>query len=451
MKETSSKQPKTKLVSDQSRREFLGTTAAVGGGMAAILATGKAPAYAQERELRMLVWSHFVPESDDELRRQFEEFGKQNGAKVRMDRVAHLQLPAVLAGEVQGQKGHDIVNVSQANPYLYANQLEDITDIYEKIGANGGGWTTDTMGKGPNGVQRGLPWYFISFPLVYRMDLLEEVGEKVPDTWEDVHRIGKKLKAKGHPLGIQLAHSNDSNFINRGILWSHGAKLVEDDSETIAINSPEGLEAFKFVKALYNDSMEQEVLAWDDRNNNVCMVSGKCSMIFNPISAYRSAIRENAVIPGTDRPIHEVMNHALPPQGPGGRHMGASFVGVGVWRFAKNKELAKEFLEYHFQKENQEKLLTASLGFNQPVLKDFLDHEIFASDPKYKFATEIALYTHPLGWPGLLTSAAQTVYDQYLLPDALAECATGRLTPEEAVAKLESQMTRIYRRFKRRG
>ncbi len=438
------------LAQPTKRREFLGATAAVGGGLATILATGKAPVYAQQRELRMLVWSHFVPASDDELERQFKEFGKQAGVTVRMDRVAHLQLPAVLAGEVQGQKGHDIVNVSNSNPHLYSDHLVDLADIHEEIGQAGGGWTTDTMGKGRKGEQSALPWYFISFPLVYRKDLIAEVGETVPDTWEDVHRVGMKLKAKGHPLGIQLAHSADANWINRGIMWSHGAKLVAEDSRTVAVNSPESVEAFKFVRALYQDCMEPEVLAWDDRNNNVCMISGKCSMILNPISAYRAAVRNKALIPGTQNLVDEQIEHAIPPMGPGGRHMAASFVGVGVWKFAREVDLSKEFLKYHFQKENQEKLLIASKGYNQPVLEQFADHEIYSSDPKYAFATKIGLYTHSLGWPGVPTAAAQTVYDQYLLPDTLAECATDRLSAEDAVAKLESQMKRVYRRLNRK-
>jgi multiple sugar transport system substrate-binding protein len=65
-----------------------------------------------------------------------------------------------------------------------------------------------------------------------------------------VHRIGKKMKAKGHPVGIQLAHSADSNHILRGIIWSWGGKLVEADSETVAINSKETVEAYKFITAL---------------------------------------------------------------------------------------------------------------------------------------------------------------------------------------------------------
>jgi hypothetical protein len=50
------------------------------------------PLFAQERELNLLTWSHFVPSSDDELQRQLEEFGKMAGVKTRMDRVAHLQI-----------------------------------------------------------------------------------------------------------------------------------------------------------------------------------------------------------------------------------------------------------------------------------------------------------------------------------------------------------------------
>ena len=42
-------------------------------------------------------------------------------------------------------------------------------------------------------------------------DLLEQIGEKNPDTWEDWLRIGKKGKAIGHPFGTALGHSADAN------------------------------------------------------------------------------------------------------------------------------------------------------------------------------------------------------------------------------------------------
>ena len=78
-------------------------------------------------------------------------------------------------------------------------------------------------------------------------------------------------------------------------------------------------------------------------------------------------------------------------------------------------------------------------------------HEIFHSRDTYKFALEIGKYTHARGWPGVPTGAAQTIFDQFLLPTVMAECATDRLSPEEAVKKLDSQCKRIYRRFNRRA
>jgi multiple sugar transport system substrate-binding protein len=430
-----------------TRRGFLHASAATSAGLAGILLAKTPPARAQERELKLLTFAHFVPTSDEELQRQLEEFGKQAGVKTRMDRVAHLQIPAIYASEVQGQKGHDIIGLSRfGQPHLYAKHLVNVEDLVQKIGSRAGGWTDTAIGRGPDGEYRAVPWYFISFPIALRTDLIAEIGETLPDTWEDVHRIGKKMKAKGHPIGIQLAHSEDSNHILRGIIWSWGGKEVEADSKTVAINSKETVEAYTFIKALFQDCMEEEVLAWDDRNNNVCLNSGKCSMILNPISAYNSARNDNALIPGTERPIHQVINHIMPPKGPAGRHMSAAYVNIGVWNFSPLKELAVEFLDFHLQKEQQEKLLTASRGYNQPLLSAFSMHPIYASNPKFYFHPYIAWYTHAPGWPGSPTAAAEVVWDQFVIPDTAAECATGKSSAEDAVQKAEAQMTRIYRR-----
>jgi multiple sugar transport system substrate-binding protein len=423
------------------RRTFLRSSATVSAGLAGILLARTPPAVAQERELKLLTWSHFVPASDEELQRQLEEFGKQAGVKVRMDRVAHLQIPAVHATEVQGQKGHDITFMWIGEPHLYTKHLVDLDDLHDKIGRRSGGWTDEVVGRGEGGHYRALPWYFISLPIALRTDLIADLGENLPDTWDDVHRIGKKLKAKGHPLGIAISHGFDSNATLRGILWSWGSKLVAEDSKTVAINSPETVEAYKFIKAL-----DEEVLAWDDRNNNVCLNSGKCSMILNPISAYNSARKDNALIPGTKRPIHEVINHIMPPKGPGGRHMCGAYNVIGIWRWSPIQDVAKAFLDFHFQKEQQEKLLTASKGYNQPFLRAFTMHPIYASNPKFYFAPYISWYMHAPGWPGAPTAATQVVWDKYIIPDTAAECATGRMGAEEAVKKAEFQIKREYRR-----
>jgi multiple sugar transport system substrate-binding protein len=427
---------------------LLRSSLAASTGLAGILLTKTPPLFAQERELKLLTFAHFVPASDDELRRQLEEFGKQAGVKVRMDQVAHLQLPAVFATEVQGQKGHDIIGMNRfAQPNLYAKHLVKLDDLVDKIGREGGGWTNKEVGKGADGSYRGIPWFFISFPLALRTDLIAEMGEELPDTWEDVHRIGKKLKAKGHPVGIQLAHSEDSNHILRGIIWSWGGKEVEKDGKTVVINSKETVEAYKFIKALYTDTMEAEVLAWDDRNNNVCLNSGKCGIILNPISAYISARNDKALLPGTERPIHLVINHTLPPKGPAGRHMSASYQYLGIWEFSPLKDLAKEFLAFHFQKAQYDKHLVASEGYNQSILGNFTLHPVYARNLKYYFHPYITWSSHAPGWPGSPTAGAEVVWDKFIVPDTVAACATGKMAAEDAVKDAEREMKRIYQRY----
>ncbi len=300
------------------RRTLLRTSLTASAGLAGVLWTKTPPAYAQEHELKLLTFSHFVPSSDEELKRQLEAFGHMAGIKVRMDRVARFQLPTVHASEVQGQKGHDITAMAMAGPHLYSNHLVNLDDLVDQWQRRAASLWGGIVGQGADGHYRAMPWLFISVPIAVRTDLVADLGETLPDTWEDVHRIGKKLKAKGHPVGIQMAHSFDANAMLRGIIWSWGGKLVEADGKTVAIHSKETVEAYKFMKALYQDTMAEDGSAWDDRHH-------------------------------TERPSHRAIHHMMPPKGPAGRHMCAAYHVIGIWKFSPVIEAAKAFLDFHFQ------------------------------------------------------------------------------------------------------
>src|SRR6476620_1301614 len=113
-----------------TRREFLSAAAVTG----AVLALDRAPALAQKKELTFLSVNHFVPASDEELRKQAEAFGKQAGVSVRVDTIAGLQLPAKRAAEAQSQTGHDLVFLSHADPFLFENNLVDMGPLVDTLG-----------------------------------------------------------------------------------------------------------------------------------------------------------------------------------------------------------------------------------------------------------------------------------------------------------------------------
>jgi multiple sugar transport system substrate-binding protein len=185
-----------------------------------------------------------------------------------------------------------------------------------------------------------------------------------PDTWDDLLKAGRVLKQRGHPVGVAISHRNDANTTFWSILWCHGGKVVEADGKTVVMRSPEMRATLEYYKALYDDAMTPEVLSWDDASNNRCVVSGHCSWIHNPISAYETARTKNM-------PIHHDIYLHPTPAGPAGRYWGIGGGTLGIWTFSKQPDLAKEFLAYLLAEENYSAWIVASDGFNHPALRSY--------------------------------------------------------------------------------
>jgi multiple sugar transport system substrate-binding protein len=416
------------------RRQFLRATGGAATGMAAWLALGRAPAYAQKRELTFLSWNHFVPASDDELRKQAEAFGKQAGVSVRVDTIAHLQLDAKFAAEAQSQSGHDMIRTHNVVPFLYEHLLADVGDVVDKLGKQFGGWYPFAAeAHETRGGWRGVPWFWISFPATYNEVHFKKAGFKeTPKTWDELLKMGRTLKKQGNPVGIPISHCADANTTFWSIQWSYGGKVLEPDGKTPGINSDKTAQVIEYYKELYKDAMEPEVLSWDDASNNRFILSGKGSWIHNPISPYNAALAKKM-------PIADEINHHTSPGGPAGIHSAPPILGLGIWKFSKNVELAKEFIQFLFRKENYDAWIVASNAFNHPPLKHLADHPIWAKNPKFAMLPGEAQYAHPRGWPAKPNPAVQLIDSNYILPDMVAKAINGMPT-KRAMAWAQDQI-----------
>jgi len=400
------------------RRQFLKSTAGATAGLA-WLASHRAPAFAQKRELTFLSWNHFVPASDDELRRQAAVFGKDAGVAVRVDTIAHLQLPARYAAEAQAQSGHDLIFSGGATPFLYEQMLADVGDIVDEFGKKFGGWypfaaeTAQTKSG-----WRAIPWFWVSFPGTYNQAHFRAAGLEPPKTWAELLRDGKILKKMGHPVGIAISHCNDAHTTYWSVAWSYGAKVVEADSKTPAINSDRTAQVIEWYKELYRDAMEPEVLSWDDAGNNRFILSGKGSWIHNPISPYNYALANKL-------PIADDLNHHRSLAGPAGIHSAPPILGLGIWKFSKNQQVAREFVRFLFRKDNFADWVVASNGFNHPPLRSLADHPIWSQNPKLAMLPGEAEFAHPRGWPGRPTDAVQRIDINFVMADMLAKAVNG--------------------------
>src|SRR3974377_68803 len=137
-----------------------GAIAAGSGGIAAILTTRRAPAYAQGTSLHWLRWSDFVPASDKLLREQIVPQGeKALGIKLNLEMINANDIQARLTSAIQSGSGPDIFYMIGNWPQLYIDSLTVVTDVAEEIGNAQGGYY-DVSGLVANDGSKwiGVPW-----------------------------------------------------------------------------------------------------------------------------------------------------------------------------------------------------------------------------------------------------------------------------------------------------
>ncbi len=407
------------------------------------------PGPAKTDALKLQLISHFVAGYDDWIKQFAMDWGQANDVTVAVDFIANVDLAARGAAEVAAQKGHDIVQWDQAvsSPFLWKNHAVDLTDLIAEIEAEYGEFSTVGKQAGfdaATGTWFSLPIFYMAFAGLYRKDLWDEIGME-PDTWDDVLEGGRALKAMGNPIGIPISHGSDANVQWRGLIWSFGGS-IQDEEQNVVINSPEVLEAVKFAKALFKETMTDEVLAWDDMANNRFLASGKGSLIFNPISAYRS-------IQKSDPALADKIFVAKPPQGPEARLMGVTQHSWTIWKFAENQVNAMEFMR-HFVA-NYTAVFETSTGYNMPMNPGWVPEPmpILSNDPTSNPPDKLAVLQTAPEWcagfeyPGPNSPAMGEVIQTYIIPDMVAQAATDQLTPEEAVAWAEEQIMRIVKKW----
>src|SRR5581483_9608451 len=438
-----------------TRRSFLKTSGAI-GGVAGLTPALSAPfvsrALAADKSLSIVQWSHFVPDYDTWFDKFAKDWGDKNKVAVTVDHVPVQDVPARAAAEASAQSGHDLFGFNgSGGAHLYRKFFIPLTDLVKETEKKYGQVTTIGKQLGYNaddGSWSAFPDFYINFPGMYQKSLWDEIGMK-PDTWDNVRIGGAKLKAKGHPVGLSLGHSNDPSTTWRGLLWSYGGAIQDEAGKKIVLDSKEAVEATKFAAALYKEAMTSEVLSWNDASNNQYIASGVGSYIINPISAYRTVQKSN-------KKLADDIFVIEPPKGPAKQIMGAASEFYGIWKFAKNKEAAIEFLKYYA--DNWPEAFKASEGYNNPCFANLVPRPmpILGNDPTSTPANKLAIlqdsdkWSAIPGYPGPATPATDEIYYAFILNDMMAKAATGRSSPEDAVKAAARQCETIMKKWAHR-
>jgi multiple sugar transport system substrate-binding protein len=435
-----------------TRRRFLaktGTVAAVAGAAPALAAPFISRALAQTKTLAILQWSHFVPAFDVWIDKFARDWGEKNGVAVTVDHIPEQDIAARAAAEVAAGSGHDLFMWNGAGgPHLYRKYLIDMTELVDYVEEKYG--KVSVIGRQIAYNQDSKTWsaypdYYINNPGMYRKDLWDEIGIE-PTTWDNVRIGGAKLKAKGHPVGMSLARSNDPNLAWRGVLWSFGASVQDETGKRVTLDSKAAVEAVKFVAALYKEAMTNEVLSWNDASNNQYIDSGVGSFIINPISAYRTAQQLN-------QQVADNIFVMKPPKGPVRQLQGAASNAYGIWKFAKNQEAGLEFLKYYA--DHWVEAFKASTGYNMPIFANIVPKPmpILSHDPTSHPPSKLAVlqtsdeWSAVAGWPGPAWAATDEVYNDFVVCDMMTKAATGAMSAEDVVKWATQATEAIFKKW----
>src|SRR5437016_7368183 len=425
------------------RRTFLKLT-----GVAGILASHRAPAFAQGTKVHIVRWVDFIPEADVELKRQAPEASKALGAEVTFEFINANDLQPRITAAIQSGSGADIFQMLYNWPQLYANGLVDVSDVAEAVAkAQGGFYDAFDAAAKVNGRWLAVPHSTGGNAVAWRRSWHAEIGlTEFPKTMDAWREAGRKLKAKGKPVGQALGHSfGDPPTFAYAFLWSYGGAETDPSGKRVVLNSKGTVESVKFLTAFWKDACDEGGLAWDDTNNNRAFHAGEISATLNGASIYIVAKRQQEKIKDEKgEPMWQDIDHQNLPAGPAGAFTMYLPMSHAIMKYSKNPKLAKDFLRWLQKKENYGKWFETQGGYSVGATKHWERHPLWNTidEPMKGFRTAPD-NSRVIGFAGPPSAKATEVYTKYIIVDMFAKGVQGTKA-EDAVKWAAGELKKIY-------
>jgi multiple sugar transport system substrate-binding protein len=365
------------------------------------------------------------------------EWAAATGVELSMETLALAEWAAKLATMAETKQGADIVHMYTMDVAVNAGAMMDVTDLADELGQKMGGWYEGIKQVCiRDGKWKALPAAIYGQYWHYRTDLFQAVGaDKFPETWEELHQIGTKLKAKGNPIGFTLGHAvTDGATHCYSLLWSYGGKELEADGKTIALDSPETLKCLEFFQAFYKDALDEDSFSWNESGNNQAFNSKKASATNNANTVYVGLLTN-------DPELAKVTSIGPTPKGPAGAFQYMSSQYWGIPTYSKNPEAAKAFLrDSYYTLPFQIAFTKAGNGYNLPSFGALeKEDSAWPTDPKLAAARTLAKGVRMPGYAGPFTQLIGQSMNKFLIIDMFAKVAQGT-APKDAIKWAVNEM-----------
>lgn len=449
-------------IGSSTRRIFLKSTAVAAGST---LAAPYIKTAHSAGTLNVGFWDHWVPGANDVMRGLVDQWATANNVDVSLDFITSTgdKILITAAAEARAETGHDILAQPTWQIAVYQDQLEPIDDVIEELEKQYGPFAENAAYMAQlEGTWRALPTSVgsQSYPMVSRLDYWQEIAgvdirglfpaaerdqavqSKIDSEWTYDNFLGyvQKLHEAGHSFGNPIGTTSDSQDWTGPLFLSFGSTMVDPEGN-VTVDSDATRAAIEYMTKL-TQYMPKDVYAWDDAGNNRWLISGQGSCIQNPPSAWTVAKRDAPEVAA------QCWHHDV-PAGPQGRFRGNLPYFWMIWEFAQNKTAAKELILWLQQKEQMEKLVTASQGYDLPMIPALQVFDVWEKEGP----PSGGIYNYPIRGNEKLIVAAYpappsvgaSIYNQGLIPNMVARVTQGGESPDDAIAWAEDEIAGYMR------
>ena len=388
------------------------TGALVGAGLAAA-----GPAMAQEK---LTVWwgKGFYKAEDDALFAAIKKFEtKYPKVKIELSLYAPQEMipksvAALDAGNPPDVAYGDVYDFQVTAKWAYEGKLEDISSIIDPMRAKFEPAALSTTFLYNNATQSRA---YYAFPIKqqtmhiqYWKDMLADAGFKesdIPKDWKGYwsfwcdkvqpayrQKTGNRAFGTGFPMGVD---SSDAFFSFLTFMDAYNVKLV-NDSGKVLVDDPavrQGLiNALTDYTAVYSKGCTPpSATNWKDPDNNVAFANKTIALTHNAtisIAATQLDASNNPALTEAQRATAKknytelIATSAFPNKPDGSKMTYRAAVKTGViFKDAKNKALAKQFVAFMLDDANLTPYVEGSLGRWFPVTKAAQQSAFWKSDP----------------------------------------------------------------------
>ena len=392
----------------------------IAGTLAGAALLAAAPVMAQEK---LTVWwvKGFYKAEDDALFAAIKKFeDKHKGVKIELSQypvqdMIPKTVSALDSGSPPDVAYADVYDFQVTAKWAYDGKLEDISGVIDPIRARFAPNTIETTflynDKDKKRAYYAFPIKQQTMHIEYWIDMLNEAGFKesdIPTTWKEYwsfwcdkvqpayrQKSGSRAFGIGQPLGVD---SSDSFYSFLTFMDAHNVKLV-NDSGKLLVDDPSVRQGLintltDYTAPYTKGCAPPSSTSWKDPDNNVAFHNKTTVMTHNAtisIAAKWLDDMNNATLSEEQRATAkknytQLIRTAGFPSKPDGTKMvyrAAVKTGV-VFKDAKNKVAAKQFVAFLLEEANLTPYVEGSLGRWFPVTKAAQESPFWQADAHRK-------------------------------------------------------------------